>query len=311
MENLIGKKLDGRYQVIEIIGIGGMANVYKARDLLEEKTVAVKVLKDEFAASDAPLIDLFPQGGFALYGMTKLFGSVGIALAFYVTAAREKKKTVAGLMIPTTLTSIMAGVTEPLEFTFLFIAPPLFVVHSILSALLDVVLYLFGVTGYFTGGVIEFAAMNWIPLFGSHGGTYIVQFVIGIIFTVIYFLVFTVMIRTFDYKTPGRELAGEETKLYSKAEYRDKQAAGRQSGTGEVARMAGAFLDAMGGKDNIAELTNCATRLRVSVKEESLVQDAAAFKAAGAHGLVSKGKSLQIIVGLNVPAVREEIEKLL
>lgn len=270
---------------------------------------------NEFAASDTPLIELFPQGGFALYGMTKLFGSVGIALAFWHTARKEKKKTVAGLMIPTTLTSIVAGVTEPLEFTFLFIAPPLFVVHSILSALLDVVLYLVGVTGYFTGGVIEFAAMNWIPLWRNHASTYVAQFVVGIIFTVIYYFVFVFMIRTFRYKTPGREEEGEETKLYSKAEYREKQSEDKQaSGKGSASQtrqMAEYFLDAMGGRENIAELTNCATRLRVSVKDESLVQDAAVFKAAGAHGLVAKGKSLQVIVGLNVPAVREEIEKLL
>jgi PTS system arbutin-like IIC component len=263
---------------------------------------------NEFASSTEPLIELFPEGGFALYGMTKLFGSVGIALAFYVTARRERKKTVAGLMIPTTLTSIVAGVTEPLEFTFLFIAPPLFIVHSILSALLDVTLYLFGVTGYFTGGVIEFAAMNWIPLFSSHASTYIAQFIIGILFTGIYFVVFTWMIKKFGYKTPGREDENEEVRLYSKADYREKQAAeksGSASGTAEQ------ILDAMGGKNNIAELTNCATRLRVTVKDETLVKDASVFKMAGAHGIVKKGKSLQVIIGLSVPSVREDIEKLL
>lgn len=264
---------------------------------------------NEFASSTVPLKELFPEGGFALYGMTKLFGSVGIALAFYRTAAPEKKKTVAGLMIPTTLTAIVAGVTEPLEFTFLFVAPPLFLVHSIFSALLDIAMYIFGVTGYFTGGVIEFAAMNWIPLWKNHYSTYIGQFIIGIIFTALYFIVFTLLIRKFNYKTPGREDDGE-TKLYTKAEYREKQESGKV-GEGEFVRMAQYFLDAMGGKDNIAEVTNCATRLRVSVKDESLVQDAAVFKTAGAHGLVQKGKSLQVIVGLNVPSVREEFEKLL
>ncbi len=266
---------------------------------------------NEFARSDLPLIELFPQGGFALYGMTKLFGSVGIALAFWYTARREKRKTVAGLMIPTTLTSIVAGVTEPLEFTFLFVAPPLFVVHSILSALLDVVLYLFGVTGYFTGGVIEFAAMNWIPLWARHGGTYLIQFLVGIVFTAVYFLVFTFMIRRFRYRTPGREEEDEQTRLYSKADYREKQAEGKETSASSVQQMAAAFLDAMGGKDNIAELTNCATRLRVSVRDEALVQDGAVFKAAGAHGVVHKGKSLQVIVGLSVPAVREEIERIM
>lgn len=263
---------------------------------------------NEFASSNEPLIELFPEGGFALYGMTKLFGSVGIALAFYVTARRERKKTVAGLMIPTTLTSIVAGVTEPLEFTFLFIAPPLFIVHSILSALLDVTLYLFGVTGYFTGGVIEFAAMNWIPLFSSHASTYIAQFVIGILFTGIYFVVFTWMIKKFGYKTPGREDETEEVRLYSKADYREKQAAEK---SGSASGTADKILDAMGGKDNIAELTNCATRLRVTVKDENLVKDASVFKLAGAHGIVKKGKSLQVIIGLSVPSVREDIEKLL
>ena len=265
---------------------------------------------NEFAASDAPLIELFPEGGFALYGMTKLFGSVGIALAFWGTARRERKKTVAGLMIPTTLTSIVAGVTEPLEFTFLFVAPPLFVVHSVLSALLDVALYLFGVTGYFTGGVIEFAAMNWIPLFGNHARTYVVQFIIGILFTLIYFAVFTWMIGRFGYKTPGREDEGDEVRLYSKADYREKQAQESQTAV-HNAGMAEQILSAMGGGGNIAELTNCATRLRVSVNDENLVADAEAFKSAGAHGVVKKGKSLQVIIGLSVPSVREEIEKLM
>lgn len=280
---------------------------------------------NEFAASDLPLIELFPEGGFALYGMTKLFGSVGIALAFWVTARRERKKTVAGLMIPTTLTSIVAGVTEPLEFTFLFIAPPLFVVHSVLSALLDVALYLFGVTGYFTGGVIEFAAMNWIPLFSNHARTYITQFIIGIIFTGIYFAVFTWMIRKFGYKTPGREDEGDEVRLYSKADYREKQVQENQSlnhqplnhqslnhqPLSQNGSMAAQILSAMGGKDNIAELTNCATRLRVSVNDENLVADAGVFKSAGAHGIVKKGNSLQVIIGLSVPSVREDIEKLM
>ncbi|MBE6541764.1 MAG: PTS alpha-glucoside transporter subunit IIBC [Ruminococcaceae bacterium] len=265
---------------------------------------------NEFAASTEPLIELFPQGGFALYGMTKIFGSIGIALAFYKTASPEKKKTVAGLLIPTTLTSIVAGVTEPLEFTFLFVAPPLFVIHSIFSALLDVALYLVGVTGYFTGGAIEFAAMNWIPLWRNHSSTYLAQFAVGIIFTVIYFFVFTFLIRRFNYKTPGREDDGEETRLYSKADYKEKQAAVGERG-GQFSTMAADFLDALGGAGNIAEVTNCATRLRVSVKDESLVQDAAVFKSAGAHGAVIKGTSVQVIVGLNVPSVREEFEKLL
>lgn len=267
---------------------------------------------NEFAASTTPLKELFPQGGFALYGMTKLFGSVGIALAFYTTADAKKKKIVAGLLIPTTLTAIVAGVTEPLEFTFLFIAPLLFLVHSVLSALLDMACYMGGVVGVFSGGMIEFAAMNWIPLAKNHWMTYVIQVGIGLGFTVIYFFVFRFLILKFNFKTPGREDDGEETKLYSKADYKEKketEKTGQKSNAN--AEKAAAFLSALGGKENIAEVTNCATRLRISVKDEALVQDASAFKTCGAHGLVAKGKSVQIIVGLSVPQVREEFEQLL
>ena len=153
--------------------------------------------------------------------------------------------------------------------------------------------------------------MNWIPLWNSHSSTYIIQFAVGIVFTVIYFFVFTFLIGRYDFKTPGREVEGEETKLYTKADYKEKQAAEKGGEQGGFSRMASDFLDALGGAENIAEVTNCATRLRVSVKDESLVQDAAVFKTAGAHGAVIKGKSVQVIVGLNVPTVREEFEKLL
>lgn len=266
---------------------------------------------NEFAASAEPLKALFPQGGFALYGMAKLFGSVGIAMAFYSTADKKKKKIVAGLLIPTTLTAVVAGVTEPLEFTFLFIAPVLFVIHSVLAAAMDVICYLLGVVGYFSGGLIEFAAMNWIPLMKNHYVTYIIQIAVGLCFTAIYFFLFRYLIRRFNFKTPGREDDGAEVKLYTKADYKEKKGAEKSSGGSVHREKAEAFLMALGGKENIAEVNNCATRLRISVKDESLVQDASVFKSAGAHGLVAKGKSLQIIVGLTVPQVRDEFEKLL
>jgi PTS system arbutin-like IIC component len=267
----------------------------------------------EFAASGKPLIELFPQGGFALYGNEKIFGSIGIALAFYATAKPEKRKKLLGLLIPATLTAVFCGVTEPLEFTFLFIAPVLFVVHSILSALLDMTLYLFGVVGYFSGGLIEDLTMNWIPLGPSHWLTYVTQIIIGIVFTGIYFVLFRFLIKKFNFLTPGRESDDEETKLFSKADYKEKQALtkGAVAGQNENAAKAEAFLAALGDKANIVEVTNCASRLRVSVADESLVQDAAAFKAAGAHGLVAKGTAIQVIVGTSVPSVREEFENLL
>lgn len=262
----------------------------------------------EFAASGEPLKALFPQGGFALYGMEKIFGSIGIALAFYSTAKKERKKQVAGLLIPITLTAVVAGVTEPLEFTFLFICPPLFALHSVLAGIMDMVTYMVGVVGNFAGGLIEFIAINWIPMGSVYYMTYIKQILVGIVFIGIYFAVFRTVILKFDIKTPGRE-DEEEVKFFSKADYKEKKAASK--GGSAYAQKAADFLDALGGAANIKDVTNCATRLRLTVADASLVQDAAVFKAAGAHGLVANGNAFQVIVGMDVANVRDEFEALL
>lgn len=267
----------------------------------------------EFATTAHSLKEMFPAGGFALHGMSKIFGAPGIALAIYSTAKPEKKKLVAGLLIPATLTAIIAGITEPLEFTFLFIAPVLFLVHSILAATLSATAYAFGVVGNFGGGIIEWVAQNWLPLFKYHSGTYITQIFIGLCFTGIYYFVFRFAIQKFNFKTPGREEADEETKLYTKADYKAKKmsdvAATKE--TGINTSKAEKFLIALGGKDNIQDVTNCATRLRVSVKDEGKIAKDSVFHEAGAHGVVKNGKAIQIIVGLSVPQVREEFEGLL
>lgn len=262
----------------------------------------------EFAASGLPLKELFPQGGFALYGMEKIFGSIGIALAFYKTAKPERKKNVAGLLIPITLTAVVAGVTEPLEFTFLFICPPLFALHSVLAGIMDMVTYMVGVVGNFAGGLIEFIAINWIPMGGAYYMTYVKQIIVGIVFIGIYYIIFKTVILKFDIKTPGREDGEEETKFYSKADYKEKTGSGKGN---SFTQRAQDFLDELGGAGNIEDVTNCATRLRVSVKDVSLVQDPASFKASGAHGLVVKGNAIQVIVGMDVANVRDEFEALL
>lgn len=262
----------------------------------------------EFAASGEPLKTLFPQGGFALYGMEKIFGSIGIALAFYSTAKKERKKQVAGLLIPITLTAVVAGVTEPLEFTFLFICPPLFALHSVLAGIMDMATYMVGVVGNFAGGLIEFIAINWIPMGSAYYMTYIKQLLVGIVFIGIYFVVFRTVILKFDIKTPGRE-DDEEVKFFSKADYKDKKSSGK--GGNAYAQRAADFLDALGGAANIRDVTNCATRLRLTVADASLVQDTAVFKAAGAHGLVANGNAFQVIVGMDVANVRDEFETLL
>ena len=271
----------------------------------------------EFAESTKPLMELFPQGGFALHGMSKLFGCPGIALAMYYTAKPERRKKIAALVAPAAVVAMCCGITEPLEFTFLFIAPALFAVHAFLAATMAATMYFFGVTGNFGGGLLDTDLFqNWIPLWANHWGTYVTQIIIGLCFTVVYFFVFRFLIVHFDFKTPGRGDEAGGDKLYTKADYKAREGkGGKNSGKKAVGDerdfMAAAFLEDLGGKNNIADVTNCATRLRVTVKDDSLVKDVGTFTEHGAHGLVHNGRAIQVIVGLSVPQVRERFENLL
>jgi alpha-glucoside PTS system EIICB component len=272
----------------------------------------------EFATSAKSLKEMYPVG-FSLSGMSKVFGSIGISLAFYKTAKPGKRKVVAGLMIPVALTAILTGITEPIEFTFLFIAPALFFVHALLSATIATVSFSLGVVGDFGGGLIKWFAINWIPLGKYHFNTYLTQVIIGLIFIPIWYFIFKFLIEKFDFKTPGRESDDEEAKLYSKKEYnamKDQEKVGSIEGSkakklNQNAIKAELFLQLLGGKENIEDVTNCATRLRLTVKDPSKIAPLAEFKKAGAHGLVTNGKAIQVIVGLSVATVRGEFENLL
>jgi PTS system arbutin-like IIC component len=265
----------------------------------------------EFSQSTLPLKTLFPEGGFALHGNSKVFGCLGIALALYATTAPENRVKVAGLLIPATLTAMLVGITEPLEFTFLFISPVLFVVHAFLAATMATVMYMCGVVGNMGGGLLDqFLPQNWIPMFHNHASMMFIQIGIGLIFTGLYFVVFRLLILRFNLKTPGREEA--EIKLYSKADYQ----ASRQQTTAAAAKetkqgQAAGFLEALGGASNILSVNNCATRLRIALVDRSLTQSDDIFKALGAHGVVRRGNGIQVIVGLNVPQVRDQIENLM
>ncbi|MFD1067496.1 alpha-glucoside-specific PTS transporter subunit IIBC [Oceanobacillus locisalsi] len=268
----------------------------------------------EFAQSQESLKTLFPAGGFSLYGCVKMFAPPGIAFAFYKTAKPENRKKVLALVVPATITAVVAGITEPIEFTFLFIAPVLFVVYSLLGAVMAVVMYQFGVSGDFSSGLINSAARNWIPLFGNHWDTYVIQFIIGIAFVFIYYYVFKYLILKMKLQTPGREETGN-VKLYTKKDYKEKKNETEDDGSkpkaSENKEKAMLFLEGLGGAENIESVTNCATRLRLNVKDPSLVEDDAFFKEAGGMGLVKNNNAIQIIVGLSVPNVREEFEALL
>lgn len=271
----------------------------------------------EIAASTAPIKDLAPYAAYTCSCWSKIFGCPGIALAFYATAKPEKRPELKGLLIPITLTAIVCGVTEPIEFTFLFVAPALFIVHAALAATLATVMNAFGVVGVFSGGLIEIASLNIIPLIANHWMTYLTALIVGLVFTGIYFVVFRFLILKFDFKTPGREDDDEEIKFRSKAEYRAaKQGGSLPDGTASeqenpYAITAAACMELVGGPDNIVDVTNCVTRLRLNVKDETLVADDADFKSIGTSGCMKKGKSVQIIIGLKVAKVRDEFEKLM
>jgi PTS system arbutin-like IIC component len=265
----------------------------------------------EFSQSTLPLKTLFPEGGFALHGNSKIFGCLGIALALYATAAPENRVKVAGLLIPATLTAMLVGITEPLEFTFLFISPVLFAVHAFLAATMATVMYMCGVVGNMGGGLLDqFLPQNWIPMFHNHASMMFTQIGIGLIFTGIYFAVFRTLILRFNLKTPGRE--DSEIKLYSKADYKASRglttaAASKETKLGQAA----GFLEALGGSGNIVSVNNCATRLRITLADMAMTQSDEIFKALGAHGVVRRGNGIQVIVGLHVPQVRDQLETLM
>ncbi|HDR2684997.1 TPA: PTS transporter subunit EIIC [Enterobacter ludwigii] len=265
----------------------------------------------EFSQSTLPLKTLFPEGGFALHGNAKVFGSVGIALALWYTASPENRVKVAGLLIPATLTSVLVGITEPLEFTFLFISPLLFAVHAVLAATMATVMYIFGVVGNMGGGLLDqFLPQNWIPMFHNHASTVFTQMGIGLCFTGLYFVVFKTLIERLNLKTPGREES--EVKLYSKADY--KAARGQTTAPAAASQQVGqaaGFLQALGGAANIESINNCATRLRIALVDMAQTQSDDVFKALGAHGVVRRGNGIQVIVGLHVPQVRDQLESLM
>ena len=275
----------------------------------------------KFALSTRPLKQLAPEMGFQLWGNEKVFLAPVICLAFYATAKKNKKKQTSALLIPAALTSFFAGITEPIDFTYLFAAPILWVIYSLLSATMNTIMFSFGVVGNFIFGSIDMAAENWIPLWANHWQTFLVQFIIGIIFAILTFFIFKFMIIKFDYATPGREKDDEDVHLLNKKEYQAKKESAssatttarpskNEKETDPYVERATAFLDLLGGSSNIKELSSCATRLRVTVADPNKMGSDAQFKAAKAVNVVHHGKAIQVIVGLDVAQVLEAMQEL-
>ncbi|GFZ27401.1 alpha-glucoside-specific PTS transporter subunit IIBC [Lactobacillus corticis] len=262
----------------------------------------------EYAASTKPLKQLAPQLGFQLYGNEKVFLVPAICYSFYVTAKKNKKKQTAALLIPAALTSALAGITEPVDFTYLFAAPLLWIIYSLLSATMNTIMNAFGLVGNMTDGAIGIAAQNWIPLWANHWKVYVMEFIVGIAFAILTFFIFKIMIEKNNYITPGREADDEDVHLLNKKEYKEKKAAQAEAESDPYIGRARAYLELLGGADNIEELSSCATRLRVTVADPNKLGSDAQFRANKAVNVVHHGKAIQVIVGLDVAQVLEKMQ---
>ena len=267
--------------------------------------------------STRPLNELAPWSGFTATGWVKLFGLPAIAAAFYSTAKPERRAGLKVILLPAIVASVVCGVTEPLEFLFMFTHPGLFLLYAVLSSCLAMTMNFFGIVGIFSGGLMEMAAFNFIPLMRTHAGAYLLALGIGLAFSVIYFLIYRGLILAFDLKTPGREdhvanraaatrLTGRDAAL----EHTGKDdAASSQSNQDHL--LAEQVVALLGGVSNIVGATNCATRLRVEVVDPSIVADNAAFVAAGAKGLIVTGKTAQVIIGVSVSRIKAHFDQIM
>ncbi len=245
-----------------------------------------------------------------------IFGLPGAALAMYQAALPEKKKEVSGLLLSAALTSMLTGITEPLEFTFLFTAPLLYGIHCVFAGLAYMLMHMLdvGVGMTFSGGLIDLFLFGILQGNKKTGWLWIV--VVGVFYFLMYCAVFLVLIRKLDYKTPGREV-GAAAKLYTRSDVEQRKEERKETGPGQTGReksagktgtRSGEILKGLGGPDNITDVDCCATRLRCTIKDEKKV-DESVLKATGASGVIKKGKGVQIIYGPQVSVIKSDLEE--
>ena len=284
--------LGGTMEVAGVM-VEGAQNIFFAQ--LADPTV------EHFAVSATR----FMSGKFPLM----IFGLPGAALAMYKTAKPEKKKAVEGLLISAALTSMLTGITEPLEFTFLFVAPLLYGIHCVLAGLAYMLMHVFhvGVGMTFSGGLIDMFLFGILQ--GNEKTNWIWIVIVGIGYFIVYYFLFSFLIKKLDLKTPGRD-DSEEVKLYrrSDVEARKKNGGnGQEQGENPEDELSAAICRGLGGKKNISDVDCCATRLRCTVFKAELVNDGL-LKSTGASGVVHKGNGVQIIYGPRVTVIKSNLE---
>lgn len=237
-----------------------------------------------------------------------IFGLPGAALAMYQCAKPEKKKAAGGLLLSAALACMATGITEPLEFSFLFVAPALFAVQVILAGSAYMIAHMLNVAVglTFSGGFLDFFLFGILQ--GNEKTSWLRVIPVGIIYFLLYYFIFKFMIRKFDFKTPGREEDDVETKLYTKADVNArKAAAGEVQASDSEDPVSEAITRGLGGKKNISDVDCCATRLRCTIHDASRVNDSI-LKATGASGVVHKGNGVQVIYGPNVTVIKSNLE---
>ena len=242
-----------------------------------------------------------------------IFGLPGAALAMYRCAKPEKKKAAGGLLLSAALACMFTGITEPLEFSFLFVAPALFAVQVILAGSAYMIAHVLNIAVglTFSGGILDLFIFGILQ--GNAKTSWMRIIPVGIIYFLLYYFIFSFLIKKYDFKTPGREDDDEETKLYTKADVnarnmansRQSETDGKQGGTDD--EKSAAIARGLGGKKNITSVDCCATRLRCSIENPELV-DEKLLKATGAVGVVKRGQGIQVIYGPQVTVIKSNLE---
>ena len=281
----------GGSMVIDGTTVQGAQNIFFAQ-LASDSTQHFSVEATRFMSGKFPFM---------------IFGLPAAAFAMYRAARPEKKKVVGGLLLSAALTSMITGITEPLEFTFLFVAPVMYAVHCVLAGLSYMLMHILnvGVGMTFSGGAIDLTLFGILQ--GNSKTNWIWIVIVGLVYAVIYYFVFYFMITKFNYKTPGREADNEETKLYTRQDVNDRKNKADKKSDGTVDTVSALILKGLGGKENISDVDCCATRLRITVINPDLVKDNL-LKDSGASGVVRKGDGVQVIYGPQVSVVKSNLE---
>ena len=280
----------GGTAIIDGVTVTGAQNIFFA-ELASKSTTVFSVSATRFMAGKFPFM---------------MFGLPGAALAMYHCAKPEKKKAAGGLLLSAALTAFLTGITEPLEFTFIFVALPMYAVHCVLAGLSFMLMHILnvGVGMTFSGGLID------LVLFGAMQGNakthWIWVVVVGAVYFVLYYLIFRFMISKFDYKTPGRDDA-EEVKLYTRADVNARSAASGSTAPAGDDPVSALIVDGLGGANNLSDVDCCATRLRCTVKDAALVRQDV-LKASGASGVICKGNGVQVVYGPKVAVIKAKLE---